>query len=294
MISVIVPVYNAALTLQRCLDSILSQTYKDIELLLIDDGSVDESGNICDEYAMLYSFVTAIHQTNKGASAARNYGIEHAKGDWVTFCDADDYVDPDWLQNFINNSNGVDVVIERINIIGEKNEIAGPDYTYEGTGLDMMIKLKYAGGTIGYPVNKLFKTKILQESNIRYRCDIKLREDEDFVLRYLSYIEKGRIIPLTGYNYILPDYWHKYAKVDVFDTLIALYATAKDISKGYRNSALDLYQVELTNHFMASVYAGKWSYFGPFIKIVGFDFFRLISFKAMFNKIFHFYRKRSA
>lgn len=93
MVSIIVPVYNAEKYLSRCVDSILSQTMKDFELLLIDDGSQDESGRICDEYSEKDARVRVFHKPNGGVSSARNLGIDHAKGKYIIFIDSDDY----WL-----------------------------------------------------------------------------------------------------------------------------------------------------------------------------------------------------
>lgn len=93
-ISVVVPVYNAAQYLERCIDSILNQTYPEIELLLIDDGSNDESGQICDNYAQIDGRVRVVHQENKGVAAARNRGIDLASGNFVTFVDGDDWIEP--------------------------------------------------------------------------------------------------------------------------------------------------------------------------------------------------------
>lgn len=91
MISVIVPVYNVENYLSYCIDSILSQTHKDFELLLIDDGSTDNSGKICDEYAVSDSRIRVFHKINEGVSSSRNLGLDKACGDWIIFCDADDF-----------------------------------------------------------------------------------------------------------------------------------------------------------------------------------------------------------
>lgn len=98
LISVIVPVYNVEKYLKRCLDSIRKQTYSNIEILLIDDGSTDQSGRICDEFAKLDSRVRVLHKNNGGLSDARNVGIEEAKGEYITFVDSDDYVDEDLIE----------------------------------------------------------------------------------------------------------------------------------------------------------------------------------------------------
>ena len=94
-ISVIVPVYNAEKSLCRCIDSILTQTYQDFELLLIDDGSKDSSGAICDSYVAKDSRIKVFHKPNGGVSSARNLGIDNAQGEWLTFVDADDYLSYD-------------------------------------------------------------------------------------------------------------------------------------------------------------------------------------------------------
>lgn len=101
-ISVIVPVYNAEQYLHRCIDSILAQTFTDFELLLIDDGSKDNSGDICDGYAMKDERVRVFHKKKGGVSSARNLGLDNAKGEWVSFVDADDYLDNCYYSNFLS------------------------------------------------------------------------------------------------------------------------------------------------------------------------------------------------
>ena len=97
-VSIIVPVYNVEKYLRECLDSILNQTFKDFELILIDDGSKDKSGEICDEYAKIYNNITVVHQKNQGQAAARNNGVKISEADWIMFVDSDDVIHPDLLQ----------------------------------------------------------------------------------------------------------------------------------------------------------------------------------------------------
>ena len=92
MLSVIIPVYNVQDYLARCVDSVLAQTYTDLEIILVDDGSIDESGDMCDEYATGNERIRVVHKLNGGLSDARNAGLDVARGDYVTFIDADDYV----------------------------------------------------------------------------------------------------------------------------------------------------------------------------------------------------------
>lgn len=98
--SVIVPAYNAEKTLRRCIDSILSQTFTDFELILIDDGSNDATPTMIDEYARRDSRIIALHKPNGGVSSARNLGLEKASGTYILFCDADDEVESDWIDSF--------------------------------------------------------------------------------------------------------------------------------------------------------------------------------------------------
>lgn len=114
LISVIIPVYNVAPYLRRCVDSLLKQTYRDFELILVDDGSTDGSSAICDDYRQAYPpslrkegrgdiIITAIHQKNAGVSAARNRGIAEARGEYISFVDADYWVEPRFLQAFFES-----------------------------------------------------------------------------------------------------------------------------------------------------------------------------------------------
>ena len=109
-ISVIVPVYNTEKYLDRCIQSILAQTYTDFELLLVDDGSTDSSGAICDKYAEQDSRVRVFHKENGGVSSARNQGLDNAKGEWITFVDSDDWVDREFF-NILSKSSKPDILI---------------------------------------------------------------------------------------------------------------------------------------------------------------------------------------
>ena len=105
LISIICPIYNTELYLKECLNSILCQSYTNFELILIDDGSTDNSGIICDEYATKDKRIIVIHQTNKGLSASRNKGLEIASGEFITFIDSDDWIDPNTLRDNLSIFN---------------------------------------------------------------------------------------------------------------------------------------------------------------------------------------------
>ncbi|MBR2140366.1 MAG: glycosyltransferase family 2 protein [Phascolarctobacterium sp.] len=99
LFSIVVPVYNVEKYLQRCLDSIVNQTFKNFECILVNDGSTDGSTEIVNYYAKEYGFLKAIHQSNKGLSAARNKGIENCSGEYILFCDSDDFVEKEMLES---------------------------------------------------------------------------------------------------------------------------------------------------------------------------------------------------
>ena len=294
MISVIVPVYNAEKYLHRCVNSILMQKYTDFEILLINDGSTDSSGSICDYMLSMDKRIRVFHKENGGVSSARNLGLENAKGEWITFCDSDDYVDDYWLENFIdaNLDNKFDLVVESVKMVSYNTElVAGPKYVIEGDAKKIMIALKYHGGTIGYSYNKLFRSSIIKVNNIRYREDIRLREDEEFVLRFLKYCDLCKVIDKGGYVYFVPDYHGKYVDIDIFWTLIDMYKTAKIISEGKNNSALDCYRKELTLHFIAMCKEKKFSYIKPYFRTIGITFFRANNIKNIFSKFFMYIKK---
>lgn len=104
-VSVIVPIYNVEKYIGKCILSIIEQTYKNIEIILVDDGSLDDSGNIADEYATRDNRIKVIHKANAGVSAARNSGLDAATGDFVCFSDGDDYVMPNYVEHLLNNSS---------------------------------------------------------------------------------------------------------------------------------------------------------------------------------------------
>lgn len=208
MISVIVPVYKAEKYLHRCVDSILAQSYTDIELLLIDDGSPDNSGAICEEYASKDSRVRVFHKENGGVSSARNLGLDEAKGDWVTFCDADDYVTSDWLSAYDDAIvKDVDLAIQGYYIIDgditKKKELSLCQGCTNDDKRGMIVSLM-CQGVYGYLWVKLFRRQIIEDNHIRFDTNSTFREDEQFFSKYLEYVTTFRCIDKENYYYILP------------------------------------------------------------------------------------------
>ena len=197
-ISVFVPVYNTEKYLRQCIDSILAQTFTDFELLLINDGSTDGSGAICDEYAQKDSRVRVFHQENGGVSSARNLGLNNVRGEWISFVDSDDWVKKNFLDKLIVNSENVDLVC--VGFIQIEDKLKYRNVDYEGNASECL-GLFFENRILGFLWNKLFKTDIIKSNNLLLNESISFREDEEFVLRYFCYITKVNSISYSCYYY---------------------------------------------------------------------------------------------
>ena len=218
-ISVIVPVYNTEKYLRRCVDSILAQTFTDFELLLIDDGSSDRSGVICDEYALKDSRIRVFHKKNGGVSSARNLGLDNATGEWITFVDSDDWISLNLLQNLdqiVLNYEKVNLVISlSANVYSDK--IVKPQpikaiisrYNFN----ELFTKYELAWRTS--PWGKLYRKRIIDEYNIRFNKDMPIAEDLVFLYTYISIIDEIYISDKVDYFYnvtVLDSLAKKYHK----------------------------------------------------------------------------------
>lgn len=135
-ISVIIPVYNAEATLRRCVDSVLSQTFTDFECLLINDGSKDKSGEICDEYAARDSRIGVFHKENGGVSSARNVGLDNATGEWIAFVDSDDWAGEKYLESFSEYLDA-DLIISGFQSVNKNEIVADRESEYIDGGLNL-------------------------------------------------------------------------------------------------------------------------------------------------------------
>lgn len=133
LISVIIPVYNAEKYLEKCINSILVQSFERFELILVDDGSTDSSGTICDSYAERDSRVKAFHKQNEGVSAARDFGVAHSKGEYIAFIDADDYIAEDYLKILYHDINKyhADIACCNSSLLCDEKEIVSYDCVLE-------------------------------------------------------------------------------------------------------------------------------------------------------------------
>ncbi len=249
-ISVIVPVYNAEKSLSRCIDSILKQTFTDFELLLVNDGSKDRSGEICDKYAASDSRVRVFHKENGGVSSARNVGLNNAKGEWVTFCDADDWTYDCWLKNFAENfSNDYQLIVQGFEADcliadGDKSIIYGFDY--KGPVKDGLILLNN-NNIIGYLWVKAFKNEIINSYDIRFNEELRFTEDVHFVLEYLFKTESMFSVKSVGYYYYMPDWSVKYKEQEFNQSTFDHLCKTTILSTGIGDNMFRVYMTWITN-----------------------------------------------
>ena len=210
LISVIIPVYNVEKYLRRCLDSVIAQTYQKLEIICVDDGSIDDSGKICDQYAVRDARIKVIHQENQGLSAARNRGLDAAEGEYIAFVDSDDYILEDMYKKMLDKllNYNVDLcvcqwqyefsdgrqVVKRKNIdptiYGRKASLEFARFLYMGN---------YENGVVVAAWNKLYRRALLD----KIRFEGRIHEDEAFC---------GRIMAKNISVYVMEEQFYVYAQ----------------------------------------------------------------------------------
>ncbi len=212
-ISVIVPVYNAENCLEKCVESITRQTYRDLEIILIDDGSSDSSSRICDHFSSEDGRIRVCHIANSGPAKARNTGIQMASGRYLAFVDADDYIEPDMYETLLSELKEREAQMVICNwyiqddVSGEtkKSNIGEPTlmeaYTYGKTvACDDML----AGG--GYLWNRLIDCAGINRADIvPFREKLSIYEDKIWILDNLKNLDKILLIDYTGYHYVISE-----------------------------------------------------------------------------------------
>lgn len=205
-VSIVVPVYRAETSIKKCVDSIVAQTFSDFELILVDDGSPDGSGAICDAYALSDSRVICIHKENGGVSSARNAGLDKAKGEYVVFVDSDDYVHRDYVK-FLYECRQ-DLVVCGVECRNNSEEVLFsvclPEGCYKNKN-DIPFAELYQKNAFYSPYCKLFRTDIIKENRIYFPSDISWGEDGMFVADYIAHIGSLRTIPEVLYYYVRYD-----------------------------------------------------------------------------------------
>lgn len=203
-ISIIVPVYKVDKYLNRCVESIVNQTYKDLEIILIDDGSPDSCPVLCDEWAKRDNRIKVIHKQNAGVSAARNAGIEIATGDYIGFVDSDDYIQPQMFEKLLKNitDNKSQLAVcglfkDELQIKADNCQCAASD-----AALAMLFNIIDYPYFEGYVWNKLYDSEIIKVNNLRFDISLKMSEDTLFNFKYLQYADKVSILNSSEYHYV--------------------------------------------------------------------------------------------
>ncbi len=249
-ISIIIPIYKAEKYLKTCLDSVINQTYDDLEIILVNDGSPDDSGKICEEYSKIDNRIIVCHKENGGVSSARNKGLELASGEYIIFVDADDYLDKRTVSEVIKNKDkDTDLLIYGVNKFDELGLVKFGRYKEENINID-----KFANNywrlkrdiDLNSLWNKLYHKKIIDINRIRFDESVKIGEDLCFNMLYFVHCKNIKVIDKYLYNYRISDEsaMAKYSE-NLFKQLINQYVNQNNMIKklGSREIEKDRYVV---------------------------------------------------
>lgn len=260
-ISIIIPVYNVEEYLETCIESILQQKFTDYEIILVNDGSQDISGNICDLYSKKYNFITAIHKKNGGLSDARNTGLQYAKGEYILFIDSDDYISKGSLsaisKTMAENVNVEVVFLEAIKVFPDGSTIPlGDGYQKKDiinkTQEEVLAHIASLSKFPGSACTKLIKKSLILENNLYFKKG-QLSEDIDWTVRLLLTAQTFNYC--SNYHY----YYRQARKGSITNTaninnLYSLLNIVKQWSKKpYKRSSFNIFQ-KYINAFMAYEY----------------------------------------
>ena len=210
LVSIVVPVYNSENYIQKCIDSVLTQTYSNIELVIVNDGSTDHTEEICNLYVNTDERVRVIHKKNEGVSAARNRGIKEARGVFICFLDSDDWLSPEIIHTAVNkfregslNMWGATEFLP--NSLTKHDSIVAQNLTREELVANAIYRIpndEYELGNYFRAVwGKLFEKKIIDEFDIKFPENLYMGEDAVFLVNYLAHVSGVNVVADNGYNY---------------------------------------------------------------------------------------------
>lgn len=211
MISLIVPVYKVEPYLRQCIDSILAQTYTDFELILVDDGSPDTCGAMCDTYSEKDPRIHVLHKENGGVSSARNVGLAHAQGEYIVFVDSDDHVGENYLKDLYSAYQAAEdsklLVLSDYQPFSSTGKVAktfSEQFTVslcgEGNDAELFRRLVFEF-LIFPPYCKLYRRDVIERNGLQFNQTLRSAEDFDFNCRYIRYMDKITYVPSVEYNY---------------------------------------------------------------------------------------------
>lgn len=250
LVSVIVPIYNTEKYLKKCVDSIIGQTYKNIEIILINDGATDNSGTICDEYAKTDRRITVFHNENAGLSLTRKFGVDRSRGEYVAFVDSDDWVEEDFLEKLLSFRNMQDVDLVTSGFVYEEefpkaeekriliDAIAEGIYEAEQIAEDIVPCMMYERekkrqGITASLCNKLLKTDVIQKVMKNSDASISLGEDGAIIYPLISLSKKIVVTHYCGYHYLQrhDSMVHSYT-LDSFEKVYRLHCYLRRVFDG--------------------------------------------------------------
>lgn len=217
-VSLIVPVYNTKKYLSRCIKSILAQSYANIELLLVDDGSTDGSGDICDTYAFRDSRVRVFHVENGGPSRARNLGLDNVTGKYILFVDSDDWVDDNYVNHYLcPNYSSYDAVFSMWDVQTQDGTYNPSHLETPYVGTDFTKGVIELSGKYSFELNcnKMLKASIVKKYHIRFREGIHSNEDDIFTYDYAKYIKKYIVLPGAHYHEVYVDEFDRHLSAQI-------------------------------------------------------------------------------
>lgn len=247
-VSIIVPVYNVEKYLPECIDSILAQTFTDFELLLIDDGSPDNSGKICDEYAARDSRIRVFHKVNGGVSSARNMGLDNAKGEWITFVDSDDRIVNNCLETCFDTLNKSNVDLLQFKH-SQTIEYAENNEIYNSPVENKKYIKYYHPVCIG---GAIFKALIIRDRDIRFRDNLKLGEDQLFIYDFI--MNASTMMYLDKELYFYRPNESSATNTMSFSSIIDSIKVLRDYRNQYQELALKLDEIILDMFFKRAMF----------------------------------------
>lgn len=268
LLTVVIPVYNVEKYLKRCIESILIQEWKHYDILLVDDGSTDNSPQICDDYAKAYDFISVIHKKNGGLSAARNTGISHAEGEYVYFPDSDDWIEPDTfiaLAEVVESQKFDIISFNREFVKGEEDAIVSDSLvTQVFEGKDAFVQMLKHSYITGFANDKIYRKSLFTDNDIQFPIG---KYYEDLGTNYKLFLSAKKVYATNQkyYHYLIdnPDSitqsWNEQKFSDMFEFYKDIFYS--DFVRSQLNQeelqTSQLYYVNGLTHMLASLYKSE-------------------------------------
>lgn len=240
LVSIIVPFYNSEENIRRCINSIVNQTYANLEIILVDDGSTDNSLTICEKYSKRDTRILTIHKKNEGVSIARNTGIDSSHGEWITFVDSDDWLERDFISVLLEHSKDADIIISNCT---KNKEYYGEDiYDYVET------YAKSISGTACH--HKIIRSSLIKNNRVYFASRFNYGEDTLFSLNLLQYCNGIKLLEYQGYHFthsdILVSEKYNQSIEDINEKIIELESVHNRLTQRFKKKFDITYDIKMT------------------------------------------------